>query len=408
MKILANTIMGSGGIICPVRIKDCDTVKNRGISNPSIVNHNGKKLITFRSCDYTFFASVKPNLSHHILVWYPIDRPNAHTHLNSRNVICEFDDDCNVLNPKQYLTEHGYDKFNGYEDIRLSSFDGVLYASASHPTKNGIPMRICKLDDNFELVSFDEYSSGSPEKNWMPVMDKKGVYYYLAPERVIAVENGNVTDIRNVHCEDRFSGSSQLVPYNLDGTDGYVCVIHRGTIESYNDKGNYILNYLHKFLFFDRDYNLVHQSDWFRFTGFPIEYTCGLMIEDGIVTLPFSIMDSYSFISKFSTNVLDDLLLWKNHKFYNDNPNDISGELGDLRFKLGRMIMDEDSTNYAAKIAVSTYLATMSKSNKEAINMYEYALGVLGSFDSNQENKYFHSLLFQDHAINQIKYLKEK
>ena len=119
-------------------------------------------------------------------------------------------------------------------------------------------------------------------------------------------------------------------------------------------------------------------------------------------------MDSYSFISKFSTNVLDDLLLWKNDKFYNENPNDISGELGDLRFKLGRMIMDEDSTNYAAKIAVSTYLATMSKSNKEAINMYEYALNVLGSFDSNQENKYFHSLLFQDHAINQIKYLKEK
>ena len=144
--------MGSGGIICPVRIKDCDTVKNRGISNPSIVNHNGKKLITFRSCDYTFFASVKPNLSHHILVWYPIDRPNAHTHLNSRNVICEFDNDCNVFNPKQYLTEHGYDKFNGYEDIRLSSFDGVLSASASPTTTNGSPMSICTLDDNLELV----------------------------------------------------------------------------------------------------------------------------------------------------------------------------------------------------------------------------------------------------------------
>jgi hypothetical protein len=406
MTPLANIVMASGGVICPIRVTGCDTIKNRGLSNPSIIKHNGKTLISFRSCDYTFFAVDKPMLSHQALLWYPTERPPYYTSFNSRNIICELDGDFQTHNPKPFLTVRGKGKFNGYEDIRLSSYNGVLYASASFPTDHGIPIRLCKLNDKYEIESYYEYGNkNAVEKNWMPVLDRKGEFMYLAPNVVIKVEQTKVEYIKNEKCDDTFRGSSQLVPYTLDGKEGYVCVIHRSYINPYKNSDKYtILDYLHKFLFFDKNYKFTHDSDWFKFVGMPVEFTCGMMIDGNDVILPFSVMDSYPFVFKFSTSILDNLLLRKDT--HCAGKRDISPYLGDLRRKVCEYIMDEDSDNYAAKIAVSTYLATIAKTKEEAINMYRYAMEILRDFDSAQGNRFTHTVLFQDQAIEQIRILK--
>lgn len=403
MITLANNILAYGGSIVPLHITDVEELKNRGISNPSIVKHNGKNLVCFRSCDYTFFMSNRPLLSEHKLMWYPIDQPSAHTKFNSRNVICEMDENCKLLNPKMFMTETGDNKFNGYEDIRLSSYNGTLYASASHPNGNSIPIRICKLNSEYEIESYDEYGGeGAIEKNWMPVLDREGVFVYLAPERVVKAENGALTDIRNEKGLETFRGSSQLVPYTLNGRDGYVCIVHRSVIE--RSDAFYVINYYHKFLFFDKDFSLINVSDWFKFAGMPVEFTCGLMIEDGIVTLPFSLMDSYPVVAKFGTELIDDILL-RRYKTVECDCN-INNKIGDITRKICECAIEDGTDNYAAKIAMSTYLAANAKNREEAVGMYEHTLEILKYFNNGQSNWYLHQLLFQDQIIEQIKILK--
>ena len=403
MITLANNILASGGTISPLKILDVDGLRNRGFSNPSIIKHNDKTLVSLRSCDYTFFTFISPMYTRQRIIWFPINNDLAKTCYNSRNAICEIDDDFKVSNPKLFLIEKGNEQYNGYEDIRLSSYNGQLYASASFPLHDRIPLRICKLNDSdYSIQSYNDYQINQIEKNWMPVLDREGDYMYIAPERVINVKDGSVTDVKMQKAEDTFRGSSQLVPYVLDGRDGYVCVVHRSMVEPHD--AFFEMNYYHKLLFFDKEYNLLNTSDWFKFMGFPIEFTCGLMVEENTVTFPFSIMDSCSFISKFDKCVFDDMLL---HRLSSYESNcSINDYTCNITRKMCDYIINDGTDNYAAKIALSSYAASRADSKEEALNYYQMALEWLKSFDCAQQNAYMHQLIFQDLVLEQIKKLK--
>ena len=155
---------------------------------------------------------------------------------------------------------------------------------------------------------------------------------------------------------------------------------------------------------FDKEYNLLNTSDWFKFMGFPIEFTCGLMVEENTVTFPFSIMDSCSFISKFDKCVFDDMLL---HRLSSYESNcSINDYTCNITRKMCDYIINDGTDNYAAKIALSSYAASRADSKEDALNYYQMALEWLKSFDCAQPNAYMHQLLFQDLVLEQIKKLK--
>lgn len=386
-----------------------------GITNPSIIKHNGKLMMNVRTCEYTFFNYKKNNPNNNLgLSWYPLNiGSNLPANYYSRNHLCKFNDSFDLENvtelfPKQFERKLVY---NGAEDIRLAESENgnMLLSYSTLDADNSISMNIVELNDSLETKSSYKYSDHSCEKNWMPILDKPGHYVRMAFGDIVELKDTSFIHHGDANAPLEYRGSSQMVPYK----DTYICLVHKGDVYA-DSNGVYKLSYKHMFIQTDKNYNIIAKSRWFTFCGMPIEFTCGMMIEDNKVIIPFSIFDSITLV--LETDI--DLIL----KFINDSFSINNGyvpaydEFHDIVLRkngldailsLDKYFISRYPNNAAIRIACLTHIGSYEKNKNAAIDYYVRALCEVKKFTTGMYNNYMHALIGQDllrDTINDLLY----
>lgn len=184
-------------------------------------------------------------------------------------------------------------QYEGIEDIKLMAYNGDIYfTGTSFKTNNQIGIVGGKYNcrDLFEFREFSKDNESGCEKNWVYLPDATRMIYKWSPLQI-----GHLVDHRLINIVERpmpnvFSwvrGSTNAFQYQ----DEIWFVVH--LVYQHNGEPR---TYYHMFVKFDLEMNLLAYSVPFKFSNQPIEYCCGLIVEQDRIIVTHSVWDRESYI----------------------------------------------------------------------------------------------------------------
>jgi hypothetical protein len=147
------------------------------------------------------------------------------------------------------------------------------------------------------------------EKNWMPILDQP--YHWIKwsnPTEVVKFDPVSKTTVTTklgqyYPLERDLRGASQVIPF----LDGYLTLTHETYLHrSERDLKN--ATYRHRFIFWDKNFNVVKFSKEFSFMGAKIEFCCGMTEYNGNILITFGYQDNAAFIMQAPTNFIIDFI----------------------------------------------------------------------------------------------------
>jgi hypothetical protein len=211
------------------------------------------------------------------------------------------------ITPEQFLNENCSYKphMTGIEDIRIFYFNQQYYYIATildvKRQLHSITSQVYPIEGNeYELqrpiivpTHYDIEKIKIPEKNWSFVNynNELCVIYLWFPLQIgkIDYSTNQLHLIENKKMPDYFKfvrGSSPGYTKN----DETWFVVHKG----------YRKEYLHFFVVFDLQMNLLRYSELFKFEKYKVEFCIGLIVQDNRIILSYSTMDTQSIIATYS------------------------------------------------------------------------------------------------------------
>jgi len=315
--MLAKQAIQNGGYIVPI-ILDKIITGGTGVMNPSIFNDNGKLLLNVRNVNYAIY---------HCHNFFQRYGPLQYIHeeqlkvLATKNILVHLDD---TLNPIKYqrintdrLDEPSQWEFTGLEDARLVKWGDDFYLIGvrrdNNPTGKG-RMEMSKIDINTfeeldrELLPAPGLDNTYCEKNWMPILDRSfGFVKWTAPTEVAyRLKPGKVvsttveTDIKP---SLDLRGGSQV----LDYSNHYIAIVHEAALFQ-SQLGQKDAIYRHRFVCWDKDFNLKYVSEPFNFLGGKIEFCTGACFFDKYLLISFGRQDNSAYILALPLAILDSYL----------------------------------------------------------------------------------------------------
>jgi hypothetical protein len=149
----------------------------------------------------------------------------------------------------------------------------------THPGTAG--QSLCKMRNDVntnapliieELVPLDGPEEGRCEKNWLPVVKDGELYaiYSYQPTTVLKIDRMTgkcevAIQKDSPHDFSKLRGSAAPIPFD----NGFLALVHE---VAFTDERTY----LHRFVFFDKDFNITKASKPFTFLHKGIEYSCGM------------------------------------------------------------------------------------------------------------------------------------
>lgn len=317
----AKIALDHGGVIKPLVIPS-DMNRGLGLMNPSILNHNGKLIVILRAVNYTFYHSEKKIFQH---PYGPLTylHPENDIKLRTWNYYLELDDNYDVTRINKIDTSDFEEKelweFVGLEDARIFEWEGKMYTSGVRrdlDTKGTGRMELCEIDirDN-EVKELSRVRIEPPndpnsycEKNWMPVVDKP--YHYVKwsnPTEVVKVnpKDGTSETVfleKDARIGADTRGGSQLIPWK----DYYVAVTHDVDLFK-SETGRKDAVYTHRFVFWDKNFNLIKATDQFSIMGGHVEFCIGLTQKSDEFVMTFGFQDNAAYVLTFPEKVLEDM-----------------------------------------------------------------------------------------------------
>jgi len=305
----------NGGSIHPLIIPSSD-LRGPSITNPSIYNDNGRILVNLRNINYTLYHSEKKKFEHH---WGPLVyiHPENDMRLRTWNIICEMNDDMTIKSYHHIDTSKFPDKelwqFVGLEDCRIVRWDGKLYVSGVRrdldTTGRGrMELSEIEITEN-RIKEVSQYRIPTPghhvdsgsycEKNWMPIIDMP--FHYVKWTNGTEIVKFNletqtteqilVTNWRDLGCID-LRGGSQVIP--LDDKHRF-CLNHETFLtRSPADRKDGI--YRHRFVVWDKDWNIVKVSRRFSFLEAEIEFAVGMCEYGNDYLITFGFQDNAAYL----------------------------------------------------------------------------------------------------------------
>lgn len=389
----------------------------RGVGNPSIEKFGGNVFVSYRVCDYTFM-SFRGKVSQAKTVWFPALNEFRGAKFGSGNVIGVLDTDSLTVGEQTAFlddAERGSRTYSGYEDTRLMCWDGTLYASCSKPSQGGdrivIPMSVIKLDGDFGISDEMVRGVSNVEKNWMPVEGSPMEYVYStgSPFSVVKVTGDGLSVVKkddSLKFRTFYKGSTQARLYR----DHYVVVAHYN--EFVKDNGMDAYCYRHVLLVYDKDWNFVRESEPFTFMGFPVEFTCGLLVnDDGFVYVTFSVYDNVSFVLKMPSAYFD-WLAGFGGKPAETSVRSLRGTDALGYYRRDGMLMDlcgriSRAGNRNGAFALYTYVGAYSADSRTALDAYYNALLIAKDCVAGADYEYARYLVAEDRILDQIKMINE-
>jgi FkbM family methyltransferase len=321
---LVKTAVEAGGDLHPLLIP-ADITNGTGLMNPSIYVNNGKLLCNIRHVNYTLYHSEIKKFQHR---FGPLQylHPENDRHLRTWNYLATLNSDCSIQQISKVNTEkldiEPIWTFVGLEDGRLVKWHDHLYLTGVRrdtTTDGQGRMELSELQfHNQQVQEISRHRIPTPgdvqsycEKNWMPVIDRP--YHYIKwsnPTEVVCYDPVLKTT-NTVHLDKNsyipnlpdFRGGSQVIPYG----NFYLAIIHEVDLTRF-ETGEKDAVYTHRFLVWDRQWNLIKYTDSFSFLQADIEFCCGVAWWEDNLLISFGFQDNAAFILKMPKTQLDQLL----------------------------------------------------------------------------------------------------
>lgn len=325
---LVKTVLESGGSIVPLLLDPKDS-KGLGLMNPSILVEQTKILLNLRNINYTLYHCEGSQLLNGR--WGPLSylHPENDMHLRTWNYMCELNPDSLEIQ-KYWLTDTTtFDKdplwdFVGLEDARLVRWENKLFQCGVRrdTTPNGQGrMELSEIQENeagYKEISRSRIEAPVDknsycEKNWMPVLDLP--YHFVKwtnPTELVKVNTAAGTSqqvfVGNSHIAGvrDFRGGSQVITWK----DYRLCLLHE--VNLFNNKlQQKDARYMHRFLVWDKDWNVAKLSEPFSFMDGEIEFGCGLALYKKDLLCTFGFQDNAAYLLRIPEKLIEELLGFK-------------------------------------------------------------------------------------------------
>lgn len=306
----------NGGSIHPLIIPS-SYLKGPALTNPSIYNDNGKILVNLRNINYTLYHSEKKKFEHH---WGPLVyiHPENDWRLRTWNVMCEMDENMRIKQYHRVDTSDFPDKelweFVGLEDARIVRWNGKLYICGVRRDLDKIGtgrMELSEIEitDN-GVKELKQYRIPAPgnddsycEKNWMPILDMPFHFVKWTNGTEVVkydIETGQTTQVtvtnwRDLGCID-LRGGSQVLSL---GEHYRFCLNHE-TYLFQSEQGRKDGTYRHRFIVWDKDWNISKVSKQFSFLNGEIEFAVGMCEYGNDYLITFGFQDNGAYLLRVS------------------------------------------------------------------------------------------------------------
>lgn len=330
---LCKLALDHGGDITPLTIPAKET-QGDGIMNGSILYHDNKWYLNLRRVGYLFYHAEKD--SKFPSPWGPLIYMNPENDivLRTKNYVCELDGDNGYFINKWTKTDTSkldvkpmWD-FIGLEDARLQNWDGIMYQTGVRrdtTTTGEGRMELSTIEkegccdwsetERVRITPPDPrtFAEGGSycEKNWMPINDMP--YHYIKwsnPTEVVKVnpDEGTteiVASVKQPHIKTMrdMRGSSNVIKYK----DYWVAIIHEVDLWFNPEKQKNSI-YYHRFVVWDKDWNIKYISQEFDFLTGRVEFTCGLGFDGKNFLIPVGFQDHTSFMLQLPPAVFESVV----------------------------------------------------------------------------------------------------
>jgi hypothetical protein len=250
--------------------------------NPSIQKTDQGYKVICRTVNYTQKGAISSNFK----------TSDADGIFRSRNFLVHYDQDFKLLSHQEIIEKlprkRIFNWVQGMEDCRLVEFNKNLWFTCTTSDTNPTGQRqisLCKLSDSaregrrsveklIPLIGPDPHRC---EKNWLPFVKDDSLYiiYTCHPFTIYKpnLETGGCETAVMYEPDYDFSGfrgSAAPIKYN----DGYLMLVHE-TVQ-FEDQSR---NYLHRFLYLDKNFVVQQASKPFIFFHRGIEFCCSMTID---------------------------------------------------------------------------------------------------------------------------------
>lgn len=318
----------SGGSIHPLTLPISD-LQGPSLTNPSIYNDNGKILVNLRNINYTLYHAEKNKYENQ---WGPLVyiHPENDMHLRTWNYMCELDENMRIKLHSKIDTSQFPDKelweFVGLEDARIVRWNGKLYLTGVRrdlDTKGTGRMELSEIERTESgIKEIAQYRIPIPgddsleycNKNWMPILDMPFHYVKWTNGTSIVKYNidTNVTeqvvlkDWKDLGCAD-LRGGSQVIPFGE-----YRMSLNHETFLYQSEAGRKDGTYRHRFVVWDKDWNIVKVSPQFSFMEAKIEFSIGLCEHQNDYLITFGYQDNAAYLLRVPQKVVENFI-WQSH-----------------------------------------------------------------------------------------------
>lgn len=325
----AKHVLDAGGSIHPLIIPSSDT-DGTGLMNPSIYRHNNKLCLILRHVNYTFYHSESKLFQH---PWGPLTyvHPEHDMHLRTINYYCELDKSLNItrhtkIDTSKFDTYEPKWDFVGLEDARIFEWDGHLYTCGVRrdTTPNGQGrMELCEIEVKPNAVTeVSRWRIPTPnnvdtycEKNWMPIQTMP--YHFVKwsnPVEVVKVDPANnktetvfMGDTTHPISSDP-RGGSQVIPWEYQGEQYWLALTHEVHLFK-SEVGRKDAIYRHRFMLWDKSWNLAGFSPDFSIMNAHVEFAVGMCEhDDGDILISFGYQDNGAYILKTPKHMIDRMI----------------------------------------------------------------------------------------------------
>lgn len=313
-----------GGSIHPL-ILPIEDLKGPSLTNPSVYNDNGKIFVNLRNINYTLYHAEKNKYENH---WGPLVyiHPENDMHLRTWNYLCELDENMRIKTYHRIDTSNFPDKelweFVGLEDCRIVRWNEKFYVTGVRrdlDTKGTGRMELSEIQF-FESVPKEVFQYRIPipgddsleycNKNWMPILDMPFHYVKWTNGTSIVKYNTetNITDqvvlkdYKDLGCRD-LRGGSQVIPFG----NYRMCLVHETFLYN-SEAGRKDGIYRHRFVVWDKNWDIVKVSKQFSFMEAKIEFCCGLASYQNDFLMTFGYQDNAAYLLRVPQQVVSDFI----------------------------------------------------------------------------------------------------